>query len=265
MRIVLGLEYLGSAYCGWQSQPIGGAVQDRLERALAAFLGQSTSVVCAGRTDTGVHASGQVVHLDTDIERSPQSWVRGTNSFLPDDIRVRWAVALEGELAKDFHARFSAVSRRYRYLLLNDPVAPAIDHNRVGWFHGDLDAELMHAAAQQLVGEHDFSAFRSSECQAKTPVKTVHECTVRRDGRLLVIDIRANAFLHHMVRNIVGSLVYVGAGRESAAWLQEVLLARDRARAAPTFAASGLYLTHVEYDPRFGLPHDDNRALGLRT
>jgi tRNA pseudouridine38-40 synthase len=265
MRIVLGLEYLGSAYCGWQSQPNGGAVQDHVERGITAFLGQATSVTCAGRTDTGVHASGQVIHLDTEIERSAQSWVRGTNSFLADDIRVRWATALDAELGADFHARFSAISRRYRYLLLNDPVAPAIDHNRVGWFHAPLDAEAMHEAAQLLVGEHDFSAFRSSECQAKTPVKTVHECAVRREGSLLVVDIRANAFLHHMVRNVVGSLVYVGAGREDAAWLQQVLTGRERARAAPTFAASGLYLTQVEYDARFGLPQEDNRALGLRT
>jgi tRNA pseudouridine38-40 synthase len=250
---VLGLEYCGAGYCGWQSQPTGATVQDALERALSRFADAPVRVVCAGRTDTGVHASLQVVHLDTSLTRTAQSWVRGTNAHLPDDIRVCWAHALTGNLAQEFHSRFAARARTYRYLLLNDAVAPAIQHGRVGWFHAPLDAQTMHAAAQCLVGEHDFSAFRAAECQAKTPVKQLFSVEVTRRGKWVVFTITANAFLHHMVRNIVGSLVYVGAGRETGSWFADLLTQRNRRLAAPTFAPHGLYLSHIDYDPRFGL------------
>ena len=258
MRVALGLEYRGSAYCGWQSQPTGCGVQDHVEKAIAIFLGVSIRVVCAGRTDTGVHARAQVIHLDTDIDRTEQSWARGLNTHLPSDIRVVWATKfadLPNQRDEDlFHARFSARARAYQYLLLNDGVAPGIDHTSVGWYHAPLDVASMQAAAAHLLGEHDFSAFRSAECQAKTPIKLMHTASVRRRGPMLVFDFRASAFLHHMVRNIVGSLVYVGAGKHDPTWFAQVLAAKNRSLCAPTFAADGLYLTDVEYDAAWNLP-----------
>lgn len=265
MRIALGLEYRGTQYCGWQTQPAGCAVQDQLERALCKFIGPdvpSVATVCAGRTDTGVHALAQVVHLDTDIVRDDIAWVRGINTTLPFDIRVVWAKPVTG----DFHARFSALSRTYRYLLLNDPVGSAAFHGMVGWFHAPLDIANMQLAAAQLVGEHDFSAYRAAECQAASPVRTMIEATIERVGdgngsgsgdeahQLIALTFRANAYLQHMVRNIVGELVYVGAGRRSLAAFGEVMKSRDRKRAAPTFAPDGLYLCDIEYDAKFGLP-----------
>jgi tRNA pseudouridine38-40 synthase len=258
MRIALGLEYRGTAYCGWQSQPTGCGVQDYVEKAITVFLGLSIRVVCAGRTDAGVHARAQVVHLDTEIDRAEQSWVRGVNAHLPSDIRVVWATKfadLPNQRDEDrFHARFSARARAYQYLLLNDAVAPGIDHMSVGWYHAPLDMASMQAATAHLLGEHDFSAFRSAECQAKTPIKLMHAASVRRQGPMLVFDFRASAFLHHMVRNIIGSLVCVGAGKKEPAWIAKVLAARDRGLCAPTFAADGLYLTDVEYDAAWSLP-----------
>lgn len=264
MRIALGLEYRGTAYCGWQSQPSKCAVQDHVEGALTKFLAtdERVSVICAGRTDTGVHASAQVIHLDCDIVRDEQAWVRGTNAHLPHDIRVLWARRIADEHADDFHARFSARSRRYRYVLMNRAVAPALHHDLVGWFHAPLSLDAMREAAQPIVGEHDFSAFRSSECQAKTPVKTLYALDISQEGDIFMFDLHANAFLHHMVRNIVGSLVYVGAGRNDVAWMRALLASRDRARAAPTFAAAGLTLTGVEYDKKFGLPDARNAPIG---
>jgi tRNA pseudouridine38-40 synthase len=263
MRIALGIEYRGTAYCGWQSQPSGCGVQDHLEKALSAFLNvaERVAVTCAGRTDTGVHASAQVVHLDTSIERDVQSWVRGTNAHLPADIRVLWAQEIAAAHAEDFHARFAARSRRYRYVLLNHPVAPALMHDQMAWFHAPLDVGAMQEAANLLIGEHDFSAFRSAECQAKTPVKLLYSCGVSRHGDLVLFDLHANAFLHHMVRNIVGSLVYVGAGRHDLAWFRDVLASKNRALAAPTFAAAGLTLTGIEYDAKFGLPTFSKRSI----
>ena len=231
-------------------------MQDHLERALAKFLGEPVATMCAGRTDTGVHAMAQVVHLETELERDDVSWVRGTNTSLPADIRVVWAQPV----AADFHARFSATSRTYRYVLLNAPVPSATLEGLVGWFHAPLDIEKMQMAARLLVGEHDFSAYRAAECQAKSPVKTMVQSGVERIGRideacqLMVFALRGNAFLHHMVRNIVGELVYVGAGRRSLEEFREILEGRDRRRAAPTFSPDGLYLCDVEYDARFGLP-----------
>ncbi len=250
MRIALGLEYDGSAFAGWQSQPHGNTVQDVLERALAAVAGAPMRVTCAGRTDAGVHALEQVVHFDPPVTRPLNAWVRGVNAHLPDSVAVRWAVAV----AEDFHARFSARSRSYRYLLYNQPVRPALDHRRAGWFHLPLDLEAMRAAAACLVGEHDFSAFRAAECQAKSPVKTLYTARIERLGDYVVFDFRANAFLHHMVRNMVGALVYVGKGRYPPEWLGELLASGDRRLAAPTFPAAGLYLAGIEYEERWRLP-----------
>ena len=245
MRIALGVEYEGSDFCGWQSQAGGGAVQDALESALSRVADAPTRAVCAGRTDAGVHAIGQVVHFDTDAVRPDTAWVRGVNTHLPPSVAVRWAKPV----SDDFHARFSARGRRYRYLLLNRAERPGLMARRVGWFHRPLDAEAMLAAASLLLGEHDFSAFRAVECQAKSPVKTLRRAAVARQGDLLVFDFEASAFLHHMVRNIVGALVYVGKGAHPPAWLGELLAGRDRARAAPTFEACGLYFAGVDYDP----------------
>jgi tRNA pseudouridine38-40 synthase len=245
MRIALGVEYDGSGFCGWQSQAGGGAVQDALESALSLVANAPTRVVCAGRTDAGVHAVGQVVHFDTESVRPHTAWVRGVNSHLPASVAVRWAQPVPDE----FHARFSARGRRYRYLLLNRGERPGLMARRVGWFHRPLDADAMLTAAGLLLGEHDFSAFRAVECQAKSPVKTLRRADVVRHGDLLVFDFEASAFLHHMVRNIVGALVYVGKGAHSPEWLGELLAGRDRARAAPTFDACGLYFAGVDYDP----------------
>lgn len=250
MRIALGLEYDGRGFCGWQTQPSGCSVQDALERALAGIAGEPVATVCAGRTDTGVHALSQVVHFDTAVVRPESAWVRGTNALLPAAVAITWAHPVPSE----FHARFSAQRRRYRYLLLNRAVRPAADAGRVGWFHLPLDVQRMQDAARNLLGEHDFTAFRSSECQARTPVRVMHGADVRREGDYVTFEFCANAFLHHMVRNIIGTLVYVGKGKERPAWVAELLAARDRTLAAPTFDAAGLYLTAVEYDPAFGLP-----------
>lgn len=250
MRVALGLEYDGSAFCGWQTQPSGCGVQDHVQGALGRFTDALVEVTAAGRTDTGVHATAQVVHFDTDAVREPQSWVRGTNACLDAAIRVTWSHTVPD----DFHARYHALSRTYRYLLLNEPVAPAILRDRVGWFHAPLDVGRMSEAAKALVGEHDFSAFRGSQCQSRSPIRTVREARVERHANIVAFTFRANAFLHHMIRNLVGSLVYVGAGREEPGWMAELLASRDRRLAAPTFSPSGLYLAGVEYDPSLGLP-----------
>jgi tRNA pseudouridine38-40 synthase len=249
-RIALGLEYDGAAFCGWQTQPGGCSVQDHLQQALTRFVAAPVEVTAAGRTDTGVHASAQVVHFDVEVERDDVSWVRGTNSALHDRARVLWA----REVATEFHARYSARSRTYRYLLLDDPVAPAILRARIGWYHRPLDVGLMARAALSLVGEHDFSAFRDAQCQAKSPERHLFEARVTRERSMVAFTFRANAFLHHMIRNVVGSLVYVGAGKQPVGWIAELLAAKDRRLAAPTFAPDGLYLAGVEYDPAFGLP-----------
>jgi len=250
VRVALGVEYDGAAFCGWQTQPSGCGVQDYLEHALTQIAGEPVSITCAGRTDAGVHALAQVVHFDTGAERPASAWVRGVNAALPAQVAVLWAC----EVPEGFHARYSALSRSYRYILLNDSVRPAAAHGRVGWFHVALDVAEMRTAARGLVGEHDFSAFRSSECQARSPVRTLHAIDIEASGVYVLFDLRANAFLHHMVRNLVGSLVYVGTGKRDAGWIAEVLESRDRARAAPTFDAAGLYLTCVEYGPEWSTP-----------
>ena len=249
-RIALGLSYNGRDFAGWQSQPGGNTVQDRLEQALSIVADAPVRVVAAGRTDAGVHALAQVVHFDTGAQREEQAWVRGGNANLPGSIAVQWA----RRVPDDFHARFSAHSRSYRYVLHDHPVRPSIHDGLVGWFHQPLDVPAMQFAAQSLIGEHDFSAFRAAECQARTPVRVLESLTVQRHAGHVVFGLTANAFLHHMVRNIVGCLVYVGCGRQPPQWLAEVLASRQRRMAAPTFAASGLYLSAVRYDPQLQLP-----------
>ena len=250
MRVALGIEYDGRGFCGWQSQPAGCGVQDALEQALSGIAGEAVGVVTAGRTDTGVHALHQVVHFDTGAQRPDNAWVRGANALLPDSVAVLWAQPV----SEDFHARFSAVSRRYQYLLLNHPVRPALLAGRVGWFHAPLDVEAMRLAAGCLLGEHDFSAFRAAECQAKSPVKQMQRIEIVRRGDFIQFEFTAGAFLHHMVRNLVGSLVYVGKGRHDPAWIGELLASRDRTRAAPTFSPDGLYLAGIGYDAKWKLP-----------
>lgn len=249
-RIALGIEYDGSRFLGWQTQPGGGTVQDALERALAVISEEEITTIAAGRTDSGVHARLQVVHFDTEARRPSSAWVRGVNALLPDAVAVLWS----HQVPDDFHARYSALSRTYRYELLNRPVRAALSAHYVGWFHLPLDLAKMREAAALLVGEHDFSAFRSSECQAKTPIRKVHELTIRQEGENIVFVIRANAFLHHMVRNLVGTLVYVGKGKHPPQWVHQVLESRDRAKAAPTFGPEGLYLERIEYQAKWGLP-----------
>jgi tRNA pseudouridine38-40 synthase len=225
-------------------------VQDRLERALSEIAGEPVSLTAAGRTDAGVHASAQVAHFESSSARPESAWVRGVNALLPAEIAVQWA----SPVAEDFHARYSALSRSYRYVLYSHAVRPTLLAGRAGWFHLPLDLEKMKEAAGRLVGEHDFSSFRSAECQAKSPIRTLSEATIRASGPYVVFDFTANAFLHHMIRNIVGCLVYVGKGKHPPAWMSELIAARDRRRAAPTFAADGLYLCRVRYDVRWNLP-----------
>ncbi len=250
MRIALGVEYDGTGFSGWQVQPDRPSVQAALEAALAAIAGCPVGVVCAGRTDTGVHALMQVIHFDTPVIRPLPAWVKGVNTYLPESIAVRWASAVPD----DFHARYCATARRYEYLLVNRPVRPAVRRRQLGWFHHPLDLEAMQVAAAGLIGTNDFSAFRSSECQARSPVRDMRRLDISRHGDIIRFSLEANAFLHHMVRNIIGSLVYVGKGRYRPEWMTEVLLSRDRTMAAPTFAPNGLYLAGVTYDPRWGLP-----------
>jgi tRNA pseudouridine38-40 synthase len=249
-RLALGVSYRGNAYRGWQSQPGGQTVQDALEAALSAFVGQPVTTVCAGRTDAGVHAFNQVVHVDSPVEREPFSWLRGSNRHLPADIALQWVRPVPA----DFHARFHARGRRYRYLLLAHALRPALEAGAVGWSFRPLDGGAMQAAAALLVGEHDFSSFRSSECQAKSPVKTLRSIRIGRRGAYWRIDFDGSAFLHHMVRNIMGCLLVVGSGRAPPGWLGEVLAARNRDAAAPTFPADGLYFAGPYYDPGLGLP-----------
>ena len=246
------MEYDGSRYSGWQTQPhlAVDTVQATLEAALCAVADAPVRVICAGRTDTGVHGHGQVIHFDAPSERSAKAWVLGTNSRLPPDVRVHWAVGVPA----DFHARFSALARRYRYLIADTPVRPALLGGQVSWQRRALDHRVMHEAAQSLLGERDFSAFRAATCQSRGPMRNVHALDVSRRGDLVIIDIKANAFLHHMVRNIAGSLMAVGLGRRSPEWIGQLLAGRDRGVAADTAPAAGLYLVAVDYPSRYDLP-----------
>ena len=250
-RIALGVSFNGRAYDGWQSQPSGQTVQDQLEMALTRFTAaEPVRTLCAGRTDAGVHGLMQVVHFDTPLQRPDNAWVRGTNTFLPPDIAVQWARAMPSS----FHARASAKARRYAYVLLESPVRPSVDSGQVGWVFRPLALEPMQQAAQMLLGEHDFTSFRASGCQSHTPVKTLNRIDISRRGAYWRFEFEANAFLHHMIRNIMGCLIAVGTGNRPPAWMAEVLAARSRDAAAPTFSPDGLHFLGPIYDSAWGLP-----------
>ncbi|MFY7697217.1 MAG: tRNA pseudouridine(38-40) synthase TruA [Legionella sp.] len=255
MRIALLVEYDGSEYHGWQAQAGLRTVQQGLEQALSRVADQDISVVCAGRTDTGVHATNQIIHFDCDNQRTIRSWIHGANSFLPKDICVRWGK----EVSDHFHARYSALSRRYRYIISNTSIRPALLRSNVTWQYRQLDHRSMHQASQSLLGEQDFTSFRSVECQSKTPMRHVHRLDVSRNGDLVIIDITANAFLHHMVRNIAGVLISVGSGKRPVSWVEEVLQARDRRLGAETAPPYGLYLVEVLYPEEFAI---NQQAIG---
>ena len=256
VRMALGVSYNGQGYNGWQSQLSGNTVQDKLEAALGRFATHAVGTLCAGRTDSGVHGLMQVVHFDTPLRRPDASWVRGTNTFLPPDIAVQWAAEVPGH----FHARNSAIGRRYAYVLLESAVRPALESGRAGWLFKPLDQAAMERAATHLIGEHDFSSFRSSMCQSPTPIKTLREIRIRRCGppgaptAYWRFDFEGQAFLHHMIRNIMGCLLMVGTGVQPPDWVLAVREARDRKVAAPTFSADGLYFLGPRYAPAFGLP-----------
>ena len=251
MRVALGLEYDGAPYLGWQSQSNRRGVQDALEASIHAVSGHAIRIHAAGRTDTGVHALTQIVHFDTEINRPISAWVRGVNAFLPASIRVLWANVVDEE----FHARFSAHQRRYQYILINTPVAPAINATKAGWYHAPLELAAMQAGMAFLQGEHDFSAFRASECQAKSPIKHLQIATVKQHGDYFVFEFAANAFLQHQVRNMVGALIYVGNGKNLPEFIKELLKQKNRTLSPPTFSPNGLYLAGVQYDEKFGLPN----------
>jgi tRNA pseudouridine38-40 synthase len=254
MRIALGISYSGSAYQGWQSQLSGKTIQDKLELALSRFSVQPVRVSCAGRTDAGVHALMQVAHFDTSLQREMPSWVRGTNAFLPSDIAVQWAQ----QVPEEFHSRGSAIARRYAYVVLESPVRPSVEAGRVGWVYRPLDGAAMRQAALHLMGEHDFSSFRAAQCQARSPVKTMSRIDIsQRAGaapHYWRFEFEADAFLHHMIRNIMGCLLSIGQGNHPPEWLGNVVAARRRDAAAPTFSPHGLYFLGPVYEDRHGLP-----------
>ena len=255
-RWAVGLEYDGTAYAGWQTQETAPSIQSACERAFSAVADHPVALTCAGRTDAGVHAIAQVAHFDTLAARTARSWVFGANTHLAADMSALWAVAVP----ERFHARYSALWRTYRYVILSRSTRPAIDHRRVCWIHAPLDAERMAAAAAALIGEHDFSAFRAAECQSRTPIRRVESIDVRRVGAYVTIEIRANAYLHHMVRNIAGVLIQIGSGEAAVGWAKEVLEGRHRRHGGVTAPPSGLYLVGVSYPAEYGLP--DGAASG---
>jgi tRNA pseudouridine38-40 synthase len=264
MRIAMGLSYNGQAYAGWQSQPSGNTVQDKLEHALKRFTQTHIPTWCAGRTDAGVHALMQVVHFDTDLERTPYAWLSATNRYLPSDVAVQWARVVPD----DFHCRNSALSRRYVYVLLESPVRPSVERGRVGWVYRPLSLEAMQAGAQRLLGEHDFTSFRATGCQALSPVKNMMRIDISRkstqaNSAVWRFEFEASAFLHHMIRNIMGCLVKVGTHHRPPEWMAEVLAARDRNAAAPTFSPDGLYFLGPRYDPKWDLPERTPAYDGL--
>lgn len=261
MRIALGIEYDGTAYNGWQRQRTGIGVQLRVEEALSKVADEEIAVVCAGRTDTGVHASGQVVHFDTTSDRSSRNWLLGTNSALPDDISVTWSQPVDDS----FHARFSATGRSYEFLILNRFERSALYRHRAWCVHEPLDADRMHCAAQVLLGEHDFSAFRAVGCQASTPVRTITSISVTRDKDWVLLRISANAFLQRMVRNLSGTLVAIGRGDKPEKWIEEILAGRDRKRAGAAAPPHGLTLVNVEYPPEFDLTRSHNNLVKMRS
>ncbi|HUQ12426.1 MAG TPA: tRNA pseudouridine(38-40) synthase TruA [Steroidobacteraceae bacterium] len=259
-RFAAGLEYVGSAYSGWQFQPGLNTVQDTIQRALARVADSPIATVCAGRTDAGVHANAQVLHFDSEAQRSERAWRLGANTYLPNDVSVLWVREVPGQ----FHARFSATARSYRYLILNRDSRPGLDSGRATWERRPLDHALMNECAQVLVGEHDFSAFRAIECQAKSPMRKVEQVSVRRNGDWVSLDITANAFLHHMVRNVAGLLMSVGEGDSPPERVAAVLASRDRKTNAATAPPDGLYLAGVRYPAEFGLPAGQSQSAMIR-
>lgn len=255
MKVALGIQYNGKQYFGWQRQERVASVQQELEQAISFVANETCQIFCAGRTDSGVHATGQVIHFETNANRPEKAWSFGVNANLPDDISVSWAKIVED----DFHARFSATARRYRYILYCNKLRSAILPEGITHCHLALEHQLMHQAGQALLGEHDFSSFRAAQCQSNTPFRHVHHLQVIRRGEYIIIDIQANAFVHHMVRNIVGSLIEVGAGNQPVEWMSWLLAQKDRTLAAPTAKAEGLYLVNVVYPERFAIPQN---ALG---
>lgn len=251
MKIALGVEYDGRAFCGWQAQKEGlRTVQGELEAALSKVAAHPVRVHCAGRTDTGVHGTGQVVHFDTQAVRAPRNWMLGTNVNLPNDVSVQWAQPVSDE----FHARFSATGRRYSYWIYNRSARSALLDGRAVWWHRPLDVDAMHLAAQALLGQHDFSSYRALQCQAKSPVRTIRSIQVTRHNDLICLRVAADAFLHHMIRNIAGVLIAIGEGDQPVEWANQVLSLRDRTQGGVTAPPEGLYLESVEYPERFGLP-----------
>jgi tRNA pseudouridine38-40 synthase len=250
VKIALGIEYNGSQYFGWQRQKEVKSVQECLEKALSIVANHKVEVQCAGRTDAGVHGTGQIVHFETTASRKAVAWTMGANANLPKDIAVRWAK----EVPDEFHARFSATARRYRYLIFNDALRPGILSFGVSHYHGDLDVTQMHKAGQYLLGENDFTSFRATHCQSKSPWRNLMHLNVTSHGKYIVVDIKANAFVHHMVRNIVGSLLVVGRGEKKPEWIRDLLAIKDRKQAGATAKAEGLYLVDVDYPAEFGLP-----------
>ncbi|MBC3766756.1 tRNA pseudouridine(38-40) synthase TruA [Neptunicella marina] len=251
MRVALGIEYDGSQYHGWQRQNEAIGVQQRLEEALSQIADEPIQVICAGRTDAGVHATGQIVHFEHTKPRVERAWTLGVNTILPDDIAVKWAVPV----SDDFHARFSATARRYRYIICNQSMRGAILSQGVTHIHHPLDEKSMQLAANCLLGTHDFTAFRAVQCQAHSPVRTITNIELQRFGDYLVLDVQANAFLHHMVRNIVGSLIVIGKGEQPVEWMQQLLDGKDRTKSGATAKPNGLYLVHVTYPEEHALPH----------
>ena len=243
MRLVFGIEYDGTDWNGWQTQRCNNTVQDTIESALARFANHAIKTTCAGRTDSGVHAKGQVIHLDTELERPVWSWIRGTNSFLPNSVRLKWGK----EVSEEFHARFSARSRIYTYSICNTPIESPLANRFHTWIFKKLNDEKMKKASVYLIGKHDFSSFRSSECQANSPVKNIKRCDITRSGSYLSIEIEADGFLHHMVRNIVGCLYEIGIGERSEDWIKVVLKSRDRSTAGKTLPPQGLCFKYVDY------------------
>ena len=261
MRIAFGIEYDGSNFAGWQKQGETRTVQRCIETALSRVADEPITAHCAGRTDAGVHALGQVIHIDTQARREARSWVLGANSNLPDDVNVNWAIPM----TEQFHARFSATARAYRYVLLNRGPRSAVLRQRAVWEHRPVDTNTMRRAATCLRGQHDFTAFRAQACQANSPVRTINRLDIARRGPLVVLDIEANGFLQHMVRNIAGVLIAVGTGKEPGGWVREVLESRDRTRGGITAPAHGLYLMEVRYAPQFALPRTSNLEATIHS
>jgi tRNA pseudouridine38-40 synthase len=259
MRIALGIEYDGSHYAGWQSQHHLKTIQDHLEKAISTVANEKIELFCAGRTDAGVHATGQVAHFNTNTTRPMSAWIKGVNTYLPSSIAIQWSK----EVADGFHARFSAVTRKYRYIIYNHSARSAVLNHKVSWYVRPLNADMMHDAAQCLLGEHDFSSFRSSQCESKTPMRNLHSIHIVRNHHFVIVEIEANAFLHHMVRNIVGTLLPIGTGLKNAEWLFEVLSAKNRQLAGETAKPDGLYLIEVTYPKSYAIPESKDAILVL--